>query len=90
MPTVEELKTYLGIDGSHLDSLLADFLNTAKEVVEKVLRQQIGLMNPMPSLIKEALRYSVAYMYANRESANFKELEKTLATLLHSLRKEGF
>jgi hypothetical protein len=91
MPTIEELKNYLGIDGGHLDSLLADFLNTAKELVEKVLRYQIGLANnPMPSLIKEALRYSVAYLYNNRESANFLELERTLATLLQSLRKGGF
>lgn len=90
MPTIEELKNYLGIDGSHLDSLLADFLNTAKELVEKVLRYKIRRTNTMPSLIKEALRYSVAYMYNNRENANFLELEKTLAILLGSLRKRGF
>jgi len=90
MPTIEELKNYIGIDGCHLDTLLADFLSTSKELVEKVLRYQIGLTNPMPSLIKEALKYSVAYLYQNRENANFIVLEKTLAALLQSLRKKEF
>ena len=31
MPTVEEMKVYLGIDGSYLDSLLADFIGLAKD-----------------------------------------------------------
>ena len=90
MPTIEELKTYLGIDGSHLDSLLADFLNTAKELVEKVLRYQIAVINPTPSLVKEALKYSVSFLYTNREQANIAELERTLATLLDSLRRREF
>jgi len=90
MPTIEELKTYLGVDGSHLDSLLADFLNTAKELVEKVLRYQIAVINPTPDLVKEALKYSVAYLYTNRETANLAELERTLSILLSSLRKKEF
>ena len=90
MPTIEELKTYLGIDGSHLDSLLADFLNTARELVEKVLRYKIESLQPMPGLVKEALKYSVGVLYTNRETANIGELELTLARLLQSLRKEGF
>ena len=90
MPTIEELKVYLGIDGSYLDSLLADFLNTAKELVEKILRYKIGSLQPTPGLIKEALKYAVGFLYSNRENANIAELELTLARLLQSLRKEGF
>ena len=37
MPTIEEIKIYLGIDGSHNDSLIDDFFISAKEIVEKVL-----------------------------------------------------
>ena len=90
MPTIEDLKTYLGIDGGHLDPLLADFLETAKALVEKVLRYQLGILNPLPPLVREALKYSVGYLYNNRDAANLPELERTLATLLHSLRREGF
>jgi len=90
MPTIEELKIYLGVDGGHLDSLLADFLNTAKELVEKVLRYQIAMLNPIPGVIKEGLKYSVAFLYTNRETANIAELERTLAILLDSLRRKEF
>jgi len=90
MPTIEELKIYIGIDGSHLDSLLADFLNTAKELVEKVLRAPVETYNPTPATIKEALKYAVAFLYTGRESANIAQLEQMLASMLGAIRKQVF
>ena len=90
MPTIAELKTYLGIDGSHQDSLLADFLNTAKEIVEKILRYQIGVLNPIPASVKDALKHAVGYLYSNRENTDYRQLEKWLVTLLEPLRKKEF
>ena len=35
MPTVEEMKVYLGIDGDYLDSLILDFINLAQNIIER-------------------------------------------------------
>ena len=90
MPTIDELKIYLGIDGGHLDPLLADFLRTAEDMVEKILRYPIGKLNPLPSIVKEALKYCVGVLYANRENADLIQLERTLVVLLSALRKKEF
>ena len=90
MPTIEELKIYLGIDGEHLDALLADFLKTAQEHVEAILRYKIATIEPTPQLVKEALRYAVGVLYTSRESANIQELTGALARLLEPLRKQVF
>lgn len=90
MPTIKELKTYLGIDGNCSNSLLANFLKTAKEMVEKILRYPISELEPTPSVINESLRFAVAYLYTNRETANIGELEKTLSAMLSALRKVEF
>ena len=90
MPSIEELKMYLGIDGSHNDSLLADFLNTARDIVEKLLRYQIAVLNPIPASVKDALKHAVGYLYANRENADIPQLEKWLVALIEPLRKKEF
>ena len=90
MPTIQELKDYLGIDGSQSDSLLADFLKTAQDMVETVLRFPIAKLGELPGAVKEALKYSVAFLYSNRENADIRQLEKTLATLLSGHRRKEF
>ena len=90
MPTLREIKDYLGIDGDYSDPLLNSLLEAAREMAEGVLRYQIALLNPVPSLVKEALKFAVAYLYSNREQGDMGQLERTLRTLLSSLRKEAF
>jgi hypothetical protein len=65
-------------------------LHTAKELVEKVLRNPIEKFNPTPALIKEALKYAVAFLYSGRESANIAQLEQMLSSMLGSLRRGVF
>jgi hypothetical protein len=90
LPTVKEMRQYIGIDGRHNDALLSDFLNTAREVVEKVLRYEIAKLHPMPIVIKEAVKYAVAYLYTHRETADPVALEKSLAVILSAYRLEVF
>ena len=90
MPTIQELKDYLGIDGGQSDAMLADFLNAARELIEGILRYQVALLNPTPPLVKEALKFTVAYLYSGREQANIQELERTLRIMLQSIRKKEF
>ena len=90
MPTLQEIKDYLGVDGEYSDPLLNSLLEMAREMVENILRYQIALLNPTPHIVKEAVKFTVAYMFSNREQGDIGQLEKTLRTLLSSLRDEKF
>lgn len=90
MPTVEEMKVYLGIDGSYLDSLLADFIGLAKDLIEKVLRYPLTDFETIPPTIKETGKYIVCAYYNNRSNANAQEVENMVALMLSEYRKKEF
>lgn len=90
MPTIDEIKTYLGIDGSYLDSLLADLLNLAQQIIEKVLRYELTEFETIPPTIKETAKFIVSAYYTNRETTNAQELENTVAVLLSEFRRNEF
>lgn len=90
MPTIEEMKTYLGIDGEWLDSLLADLLKLAQDLIEKVLRYPLSEFEEIPPTIKETAKFIVSAYYTNREKTNAKEVENTVALLLSEYRRKEF
>ena len=90
MPTVEEMKVYLGIDGDYLDSLILDFINLAQNILEKVLRYPLSEFEEIPATIKETAKYIVSAYYTNREQTNVKELENNVAVLLSEYRRKEF
>ena len=90
MPTIQELKDYLGIDGGQSDAMLADFLNMARGMVENILRYQVAMLNPVPGEVKGAIMQAVDYLYSHRGSADNRFLEKSLMVLLEPLRKKEF
>lgn len=90
MPTVEEMKVYLGIDGDYLDSLIIDFINLAQNIIEKVLRYPLSEFEEIPATIKETAKYIVSAYYTNREQTNVKELENNVAVLLSEYRRKEF
>jgi len=90
MPTLQEVKDYLGVDGGHNDPLLLSQIETARELIESVLRFKIAKLNPLPHLVKEAIKFCVAYMFTHRETADMAFLDKALRTMLQSLRREVF
>ena len=90
MPTVEEMKVYLGIDGDYLDSLILDFINLAQNIIEKVLRYPLSEFEEIPATIKETAKYIVSAYYSNREQTNVKELENNVAVLLSEYRRKEF
>ena len=57
MPTIEEIKLYLGIDGGWLDPLLADLLKLAQGIIEKVLRYPLTEFEEIPPTIKESAKF---------------------------------
>ena len=90
MPTIGEIKVYLGIDGDFLDPLLADFINLAQEIIEKVLRYKLSELEEIPSTIKETAKYIVACYYNNRSNTNSKDVENNVAVMLSEYRKKEF
>lgn len=90
MPTVEDMKVYLGIDGDYLDSLILDFINLAQNIIEKVLRYPLSEFQEIPATIKETAKYIVSAYYTNREQTNVKELENNVAVLLSEYRRKEF
>lgn len=90
MPTIEEIKVYLGIDGSYLDSLLADFLGLAKDLIEKVLRYPLTEFESTPLTIKETAKYIVASYYNERSNIKSQEVENNVALMLSEYRRKEF
>ena len=90
MPSIEEMKLYLGIDGDWLDSLIADLINQAQEIIEKVLRYPLSEFDLLPQTIKETAKYIVSAYYTNREKTNARELENTVSLMLSEYRKKVF
>jgi len=90
MPTLQEVKDYLGVDGVHSDPILLSMLEAAREMVEAVLRFQIAKINPVPELVKQAILYAASQLFSNREGTDIDALNSTLRAMLASLRKEAF
>ena len=90
MPSIEEMKLYLGIDGDWLDSLIADLINQAQEIIEKVLRYPLSEFDLLPQTIKETAKFIVSAYYTNREKTNARELENTVSLMLSEYRKKVF
>lgn len=90
MPTIEEIKLYLGIDGDWLDPLLADFIKTAQNIIEKVLRYPLSEFETVSPVIKETAKFVVSSYYNNREKTNVLEVEKSVAILLSEYRRKEF
>lgn len=85
-----EIKIYLGLDGEEQNKLLAVFLETAENIVEKVLRYKIN--EHTPEIAQSAILYVIWQLYFHRDDKDFNanELEKTVAVLLSDLRKMEF
>jgi uncharacterized phage protein (predicted DNA packaging) len=91
LTTLDQIKAYVGIDGSENDSLLEDFKKTAVQMVEKILRLPLNdFAVEFHPVIKNAIQYAVAYMFLNRENGNLNDLEVMLSKFLSHLRKSEF
>ena len=60
MPTLEEVKLYLRIDSDDEDSLITSLMETAKEMVEGILRKNLTEFSPIPETIKQAIMYAIS------------------------------
>ena len=92
MISLDQLKTYLGLDGGECDALLSGFLRSAKHIVEKVLRKDLNEIEQKPEIINTAIQYICWQMYFHRDAGDFnmRGIEMTVALMLSDLRESGF
>ena len=87
---IEEVKLYLHLDTSNEDGLLVSLIESAENLCQDIIRININDFEIVPEIVKTAVLYAVAYLYENREQADFSELTNTLKNLLFGVRKEAF
>jgi uncharacterized phage protein (predicted DNA packaging) len=88
--TLEQAKQYLRLENTDEDALIQSLILTAENLCEDILRFKISEFEEVPEIIKTSMLFSVAYLFENRETANYDELLKSLKILLSSIRLEMF
>lgn len=93
--TLEETKLYLRIDGDEENTLITNFIFTAEEICEDILRYPIAEFEEVPKVVRQAVLYAVANMYEKREgtkeeSGKISETIKVMKLILGNLRRESW
>ena len=97
--TLEEVKLYLRLDGDEEDTLITNFILTATELCEDILRYSLSEFEEIPAVVRQALLYCVANLYEKREGAYYymknegggmAETIKVMKLILGNLRKESW
>ncbi len=88
--TVEEVKTYLRVDDSGDDSLIAEMITAAKKQCMDILRTDDESDLESAENGKLAVLFTVAYLYEHREDADHHALNLTLRALLFGSREVSF
>jgi uncharacterized phage protein (predicted DNA packaging) len=88
--SLKEAKLYLRIDGDEEDTLITNFILTAEEICEGILRFPLTEFSELPETVRQAVLFIVANLYEKRENIDMKEVINVITRLLFSYRKEGW
>ena len=87
MITLAETKNYLRVDHNEDDKLLQSLIDTAKQLVQDVGRMDDAQLAVQEATTRQAMLYTVAYLYENRNTADYRKLTLTLRALLFAQRE---
>ena len=87
MITLSETKNYLRVDHSEDDKLILSLIDTAKRLVMDVGRMNETQLAVHEEATRQAMLYTVSYLYENRNGADYKKLTLTLRALLFAQRE---
>ena len=88
--SLEEVKLYLRVDGDEENTLITNFIITAEELCEGILRYSLSEVTIIPETIKQAVLYAVSNMYEQRETFNVKSVIEVMTRLLFTYRKDSW
>ena len=97
--SLEEAKLYLRIDGDEEDTLITNFIYTAEEICEDILRFSLSEFEEVPKIVRQAVLYCIANMYEKREgsfyymkneSGSITETINVMKLILGNLRRESW
>ena len=93
MLTLEESKLYLRVDGDDEDVLITSLNQTAKEMVEAILRYELTEFDTIPQTINQSMLYIVSTLYESRQVGNanaikMDELIETVRRMVEPYRKK--
>ena len=93
MLTLEESKLYLRVDSDDEDVLITSLNQTAKEMVEAILRYELTEFDTIPQTINQSMLYIVSTLYESRQVGNanaikMDELIETVRRMVEPHRKK--
>jgi len=88
--SLEEAKLYLKVDGVEEDALIINFIISAEEICEAIIRYPITDLAIIPETLKQAILYIVANMYEHRDAFQVSSVLDIVTRLLFSLRRESW
>lgn len=89
--SLEDAKKYLRVDISDDDALISTLMQSAQELCMDVARfDDESDFESAGDIAKNAVLYTLAFFYENRDNADFHSLSLRLRALLHGIRQEKF
>ena len=99
MLDLDEVKSYLRIEGDEEDALISSFIEIARSICEDILRYPLSEFEEVPVLVKQAMLYCITniyekregtYYYMKNESGGILETIDVMKHMLSNLRKESW
>lgn len=87
MMTLAEVKNYLRVDHTEDDALILLLMDTAKKLVKDVGRMDEQAFTVNEETTRQAMLYTISYLYENRNNADYHKLTLTLRSLLFAQRE---
>ena len=87
MITLNEAKNYLRVDHAEDDKFILSLIDTAKALVQDVGRMDEQALAVNEATTRQAMLYTISYLYENRNTADYHKLTLTLRALLFAQRE---
>ena len=85
--SLPEIKNYLRVDHCEDDKLILTLIDTAQRLVMDVGRMDENRLAEHEETSRQAMLYTVSYLYENRNTADYHALTLTLRSLLFAQRE---
>ena len=85
--SLPETKNYLRVDHTEDDKLILSLIDTAQRLVMDVGRMNEAQLVENEETSRQAMLYTVSYLYENRNTADYHALTLTLRALLFAQRE---